>query len=190
MPVIENFPPIFAVIRTQAIPRPCLQILQAEPIYGNFYRITNFPGNPYSFRNMDLERMENYQLDPTIFTLKYVVDGHRDVREVKFWSLPYSIRDRNQARPVLEFQYRSWLPDQYDPIPISRNINGVLHVHSLIEAERLQEIRASEDSNPRYSAQHYDFNSSFWNFPFHSGGPDDCDDRLHARHNSLVGAGA
>ena len=193
MPAVQHFPSVFAVIRTQAIPRPCLQILQSQDHSHsrNYERsrtpvfIRNFPGAD-RLQDSDLYRLDLYQVDPTIFTLRYLVDGHRDVREVKFWTLPYYIRYHNEHIPVLEFQYRSWLPENYQPVAISRDIQEVLHVHARIESERIQEIRAQEDSGHRFS-QYGEFTPSI-RYSRHTAGPDDWDDRLYLSRNQLVGA--
>lgn len=179
MPHIENFPHIFAVIRGQAIQGPCIQILQSEERNG--YSFIQNLRRPDEFFEAELRRVQTYQLDPTIYTVRYKTDQYnREAAEVKFWSLPFYYRIRNERIPLIEFQYRSWIPDDYIQIPIRSNSNEVLHICERIEMERLFEIRREEDRN-----------RDIYRPPILWGGEDDWDDRASSQnYRDLIGAGA
>jgi hypothetical protein len=62
--------------------------------------------------------------------------------------------------PLLEFQYRSWIPTGYTPLPIRANLNEVYAILSQIQNEKLAEIRRREDNEafqapPRHSSDPY-----------------------------------
>jgi len=152
MPHIENFPPIFAVVRTQALRGPCIQLLQSEARNG--YSFIQNLRRPEEFFETELQRITNYQLDSTIYTLRYKTEEfNREAAEVKFWVLPFYYRVRHQRIPVLEFQYRSWIPDNYFPMPIRENTNELLPICERIEMERLYEIRREEDAMHGYPSR-------------------------------------
>lgn len=185
MPTVNNFPRTFAVIRAQALRGPCVQILSSTERNGYSY-IENAQ-NVDDFLEAQLLRMESYRLDPTILTLHYKTERYQRERgTVKFWALPFYFRIRNHQIPVLEFQYRSWIPDEYSRIPIRGNTNDLIHVAERIEQERLYEIRRLEDSSvdPLYDAPRFYQPGAY-------GGADDWDDRTTNDFRSdYLGAGA
>lgn len=157
MPNIQNFPPIFAVVRGQAFRGPCIQLLESEARNG--YCFIDNLRRPTEFFESELHHIQNYQLDPTIYTLRYKTHEHnREAAEVKFWVLPFYYRIRHQRVPVLEFQYRSWLPEEYHPMPIRENVGDLLHTCERIEMERLFEIRREEDGRHEFPSWHYERN--------------------------------
>jgi hypothetical protein len=165
MPYIQSFPHTFAVLRAQAIRGPCIQFLSSEETR-NYSFIKNLQ-YPDVFRDEELLQMNSYQLDPTIYTLRYKTEAHqREANEVKFWTLPFYFRIRGERIPLLEFQYRSWLPDDYVAIPIRGNSSEILRSAERIEHERLSEIRREEDRSRDPFLQPYGMNGS-----------DDWDDR-------------
>jgi hypothetical protein len=193
MPYVQHFPHVFAVVRSQAIRGPSLQILQASE-RNRYYYISNDPNSP-RFLGIGLHRIARDQIDRTIYTLRYKTDEFSQVNEVKFWALPYYIQDRDweERIPLVEFQYRSWIPGNYDAIPMSPiQAPEVLDSIERLQEERLLEIRESEDSNSR---AFYDnsYDSYMGNPPFRNllmrSGPDDYDDRRRGRRGSFVGVG-
>lgn len=188
MPYVQHFPEEFAVIRSQAMPRACIQVLSArERGNGHHYFIEDHPYS-HNFHDLPLEKLEEYQLDPTIFTLRYTTNRNQQPTEVKFWALPFYVRTENHRRiPVVEFQYRSWLPTNYTAIEIFPDLNTILEIQSRIEETRLLTIREQEDNQYNQSSSLHRYNI-LRHFPVHGGGPDDWDDRLHVARHSLVGA--
>jgi hypothetical protein len=167
-------PHIFAILR-QAYRGPCLQILTTEPVaeYSqsrrwvslrqepplDTYEVLNYR-NAEALRDFPLQQAGRNSLDSRIRTLQYLNRETREVQEVKYWYLPYYFRYRGMVIPLLEFQYRSWIPADYMPVPISLNIPSITDVMERIQHERLQEIRSIEDSerNPHRTPWFNDFN--------------------------------
>ncbi len=192
MPYVQHFPEVFAVVRTQAVRGPSLQILRSLERH-RYYTIQN-ERNSQRFLHKSLERVPRYQVDRTVYTLRFKTEDFEQVNEVKFWVLPFFLIDGpwDTVIPILEFQYRSWIPSHYDEVPIyGTQYSELLECMERIQEERLDEIRSSEDSHSRssYHNFHYNYigNPSFRNLLL-SSGPDDYDDRRTMRRGSLVGA--
>jgi hypothetical protein len=190
MPYVQHFPEHFAVVRTQAMRGPCLQVLRSSERH-RYHIITN-DTNRQRFVGLRLERISRHQVDRTIYTLRYKTDDYAQVNEVKFWVLPFVLSDGrwDDPIPLVEFQYRSWIPGNYDPIPISGiPYSDLAYTMERLQEERLHEIRATEDSQSRAYSDIYTADPPFRN-PLMNSGPDDYDDRWSSRRNSLIGPGS
>jgi hypothetical protein len=174
-----TFPSVFAVVRTQNYRQPCFQLLQSNESTTRYHRhelphytITNLDG--VSLDRLPLHRMVLLRTssDSQVYTLRYKLPSSTEIQEVYYWYLPYSLG--LSAIPILEFQYRSWLPTQYRPVEINMNRNEFIDVLSVIQEERLEQIRRMEDR------QRFVRPPAAW-------GPDDWDDRILEDSNTFVG---
>lgn len=150
-----ELPELFAIIR-QAYRGPCLQILtsQLNDTYSIYIRqqrrrprdaltVVNFP-NAEMFEDLSLHRTNTSDTRISTYLIQQPqTDG---VVEVKGWFLPYAFRVHGRLVPLMDFQYRSWIPGEYHPIPIRVNLNEFLHITESIQHDRIREIQAREDN--------------------------------------------
>ena len=179
------FPEIFAILR-DGVRSPCLQILRAFPCEETASRRRNYTyrcpheisnlSNPEEFSGPLLSAPNRIARDRNVYTLSYYHPESTELQEVYYWFLPYVLESRNGfSIPLLEFQYRSWIPTGYTPIPVRANLNEVYHTLSMIQQERLSQIRQIEDNNsvrtraprnldiPFYEPNHYrDYDIDPW----------------------------
>jgi hypothetical protein len=159
----HELPEIFAIIR-QAYRGPCLQILMADPheFYPSrsrfsymqqdrwrqraAYKVINFP-NPEEFDQLTLHRTNN--VDHRIGTYSIQQPDGRTVSEVKGWFLPYYFRLHGRTVPLMDFQYRSWLPGDYYPVTIRADMHEFQRIVESIQQQRIQEIQSREDNASR-----------------------------------------
>lgn len=146
------FPRLFAVVRNAY--NPCLQILQADVSFytreqSDVYEITSLP-LPERLDGRRIYEHTAYNQVRSIQSLKYRHQNSGDIQEVLYWHTPFYLTSRSLPNiPILEFQYRSWLPGDYEPFPLDTDINRFFRILREIEEERLHEIRLREDADSR-----------------------------------------
>lgn len=150
-----ELPELFAIIR-QAYRGPCLQILAAQlndshlPYSrqesrhprGSFMVVS--PSFAQEFEELNLQRMQS--ADTRISTYAIRQHNSNTVLEVKGWFLPYYFRFHGRTVPLMDFQYRAWIPGDYLQIPIRLDLNQFLHTVETIQHQRIHEIQAREDN--------------------------------------------
>jgi hypothetical protein len=166
----RNFPEIFAILR-DGVREPCLQILRSFPCeyhrglrrntsYRGYYEISNVE-NPEEFDGRLLPASSFLSHERTIHTLHTFHPETAEPLDVYYWMTPYVLQgNRGRVIPLLEFQYRSWIPVGYHPLPVRANLNEVYAILSQIQQERLDEIRRREDNEafqnpPRHYSDPY-----------------------------------
>ncbi len=122
----DTIPRIFAILRTNAYRGPHIQVLQANfHEYQGFYTIEPVhesdlrSGSGESLRVSPLSR--RIPFNDRVFNLKFKNRETNAVMDVKFWHLPFVIRQMDI--PFLEFQYRSWIPRSFEDIPFDTDIH-------------------------------------------------------------------
>ncbi len=176
----RNFPNIFAILR-DGTRNPCLQILRSyacdyprnlrrnrNEYHRGYYEISNVDDlSDYDGRL--LSDPSNMPRGRTIYTLHTFHPETTEPLEVHYWYTPYALQGYNGVViPLLEFQYRSWIPTRYIGVPIRANLNEIYTILSQLQQERLAEIRQMEDNgsiqtiSPR---RHHIpmFNNSYYN---------------------------
>ena len=151
----REIPRVFAIVRNAY--EPCLQILEAHPssyrnrinTNGNIRDCYDIQSHTGSF---DLEGLYVHEqtwehLDRRIYVVNYQDHHTREIQEVKYWYTPFYIPGRLAPNiPILEFQYRSWIPSRYQPFPINTDLERMTRTLQGIQQERLHEIQIQEDS--------------------------------------------
>jgi hypothetical protein len=151
------FPEIFAILR-DGVRNPCLQILRAYPCEQSGARRRNYTYRcPYEISNMSnthefdgplLAAPNRVYRDRNVHTLHYYHPETTELQQVYYWFTPYMLESRNGFTiPLLEFQYRSWMPTGYSPVPVRANLNEVYDRLTSIQQERLMQIRQIEDTD-------------------------------------------
>jgi len=194
-----QFPELFGVVRIQPYRAPCLQFCTSSvvsrsqpsrtrlfhPSEHMCYRIQNLSADEYTLIDPRAHLSLQF-LDQQIRTLSYRTSGTPEVHEVLYWHLPIRIynRETNTLIPILEFQFRSWLPRDYEPFPLNVNLDEpeLKRVLTEINQERLTRIRMDEDAQAGRSLG-VDIRR-FFGRPF---GPDDSDDRDTLPQDELIG---
>jgi hypothetical protein len=154
----RNMPEIFAILR-DGIRFPCLQVLRSYPCdynrnerrnnppYRGFYEISNVE-NVDSFDGRLLPSPHSIARDRAIYILHTYHPETGERLEVYYWFTPFALESQDGMYiPLLEFQYRSWIPTGYTPVTIRANINDMYAILSQIQNERLAEIRRREDND-------------------------------------------
>jgi hypothetical protein len=151
----RQIPEYFAILR-DGIRAPCLQVLRARACEEDYeynrhslrgcYEVVH-PRHSDDFRGELIHAPYHTRNDRAIHTLRYLPSEGEEPQEVKFWFTPYVLENHaNQVIPLLEFQYRSWIPTGFTPIPLRANLNELYGTLSRIQEERLAEIRHREDN--------------------------------------------
>lgn len=149
---MSQFPEVFGVIRTRPSGGLCLQICTAQYIrrgpggISDYHVIQN--ASSRELRRVE-ERVET-SYDHNINSLSLLRYKHPDtgqVQEVMYWYLPFQLFQEDDSIPLLDFQYRSWLPLQYTPFPFLFDPIQARHIIERIQHVKLQEIRRLEDTN-------------------------------------------
>lgn len=159
----RQFPELFAILR-DGFHNPCLQLLRSHEQRSrrDCYEIVNVANTRDYDGNLIQVPLSGIR-DREVRTLHYVNPETGEESEVYYWFTSFVIEyDDRQVIPLLEFQYRSWLPTGYNPLPIRTNIHELYSVLSSIQQERLSMIRQREDTEamrdaePYYSPRNYD----------------------------------
>ncbi len=150
----RHIPELFAILR-DGIRSPCLQVLEAVPAYDTYgfqrqslrgsYEIVN-PRHVDEFQGRLIQTSYRETNNGSIYTLRYSQPDSDEPKEVYFWMTPYALETHGgQLIPLLEFQYRSWIPTGFYPIPVHTNLNELYAVLTRLQEQRLAEIRHRED---------------------------------------------
>jgi hypothetical protein len=192
----DVLPSAFSILRTNGYRGPYFQILLS--------RSSPRSHNPFGNRNEEhyniveewiphydavgpyrLEQPRGYENDRNIYKTKYRHPQSNEVLEVYYWFLPFVLEVESRRIPLLEFQYRSWIPHSQRRIEVDMPIsmNQFMDIFERIQRDRLEDIRLRDDEpSSRYDYAHRAILSRF-------NGPDDEDDRLSI-NDHLVGARA
>ena len=147
----REFPQTFAVVKAQANPRS-FQILMSSSQYNqeeghDVYTLENASWA----RDLERTRYEEdlfTELDPCVYTFCYYSSSHSmRIRKFKYWYTPYSFTRNGQRIPILEFQYKSWLPSGGIRIPIAYNETHFMDTLNTINQERCADIHNAEQGN-------------------------------------------
>lgn len=142
-------PQIFGVVRTQSLRGPCVQLCTSRYIQegqvGHDYFIVRNAGTN-DIRSIDLDiHLVTRNIERQIHRLRYKHPESGQIQEVYFWFLPFQMNRGHQAIPLLDFQYRSWLPTSYIPVPFQFDPQQAMRMIEVIQQEKLEEIRRLED---------------------------------------------
>lgn len=178
---------------------PCLQFCTASMV-SRFNQSRNrlfHPSEPlvYQIQNLSPDEFSLIEprahlslqfLDQQIRTLSYKISETQEVQEVLYWHLPIRIynRQENTLIPILEFQFRSWLPRNYEPFPLNINLaeSELVRILTDINQERLARIRMEEDDQS-WRSRGMDIRRFFGR----AFGSEDHDDRTILPRDDLVG---
>lgn len=151
---ISELPEVFGIVRTQATRGPCIQLCTAEYIERHSNRSTD--GLDYHIvQNAHPRYMEHVDIQFEIsrnnpyhhlHCTRYKHPITSQLQEVYCWFLPFRLMRNDRAIPILDFQYRSWLPTNYDPLPIDVHVQGVKRIVEDTQQDKLREIQQLEDS--------------------------------------------
>lgn len=160
----DLLPEVFAIQRRTSKSRVSFQILISE--YNTRHDYYTVCDSRDSLENIlySLEKIrpEEFGAFVSIIQIKHPV---RDsILEVNCWQLPYILQTHRVSIPVLEFQYRSWIPSMHTSIPIQmpRGSSEFLRIVDTIQQDRLEQIYMKEDR--------YDYR-------------EDSDERMYMSHN-------
>jgi len=165
----RDFPEVFAILR-DGVRNPCLQILRSHPclynrrrnsIPGGYHEVSNFM-NASLYDGLIVRSPYTVSRDETVYIFNYFHSQSGEPQEVYYWFTPFALESRNgDLIPLLEFQYRSWIPTGYQPVPVRANMNQLFDTLTQIQDERLAEIRNIEDTHSivTLSPRHTDFPS-------------------------------
>jgi hypothetical protein len=168
----SQIPHLFAVVRTQSVRGPSFQLLEAHrihqrdsssvyTIYEPHYIPTDYHLSEYRHTN-DMNR--------NIHVLRYYstqgMAGRHEVVEHKFWYIPYILRIDNEYIPIIEFKYKSWLPNHSRRLPIREDADQFMHVYEdicehmshLIQQEEMEMNNQRFNSHRRFNNHHFDHN--------------------------------
>lgn len=196
-----QFPQLFGIVRTYPMRPPSLQFFRAELGHprpprsmrslhdDDFYIIRAAPPHVQVEIDSDVG-LNRRSLDTGIYTLRYKHPRTNQIDEVYSWSLPFTVyfRGSRELIPILEFQYRSWIPvDANWSLEIPMTPREVMNILSEVNRLRTEEIRRMEDQEEVQTV---------WGgrgrtpVGFGAGhGPDDWDDRVTGNPDEFVGAG-
>lgn len=151
MPDVFEIPVNFAVLRRAATAnRPsCFQIVYAQSQnWGEYHKIENV-GWVRQDEVYPIIQQQGHDLDPNIHTLRVQRPGWPEQQVQKFWRLPYYFM-RNGARiPVFDFQYSSWFPTGYTPIPIPlEQHESIVRFMNEVKQARCLQIHAAQEPYP------------------------------------------
>jgi len=97
-----------------------------------------------------LVRLRNPEFDRLVHQTRILHPQTRAILDVNFWCLPFALEGQGRQIPVLEFQYRSWIPFSRYILPVNMarsqtSENEFITVIQRIQQDRLHEISARED---------------------------------------------
>lgn len=141
----ERFPERFAMLRTQGDNGPYLQVLQAENMDENsnlipICFIQNVIVNPNTSFQVDRIEIPNRNIYQ-VYSLSY---GARTDEHFYYWYLPYELIINGERIPILDFQYKAWLPIARTCILYLRTMgDNLIHAANEIAMERCERIHAA-----------------------------------------------
>lgn len=158
----SNLNQIFAVVRTQSIRGPSFQFLRIRRIrHLNDENVYSLEVPPFPFEAYHGRYEETYEIDRHIYTFRYY-SGLPGITEYKYWFLPFRLHIDGHEIPVVDFQYKSWLPTHYSHIPIHGNTERFMDVLENVHQQRCRQIEDEEptERHPR------NINSHFFDYHF------------------------
>ncbi len=176
----SQIPHLFAVVRTQSIRGPSFQYLEANRIrqrdHSSIYTIST---PQYDLDDTAGVYEENADAPRGIHILRYystrAVDGRHEVVEHKFWYLPFVLRFHNELVPILEFQYKSWLPPNFHRVAIRGNLHRFMRLYEDIANHMIERLREDEDQIGR---RIYNTHSHFYDYHFRRSIDDDHEENI------------
>jgi hypothetical protein len=144
------FPEAFAILRTLSSRGPFWQILEV-----NFHTY-NGPNHVYcdfkthgrfeSCQQIDEVILEEHHpISPKSVNFRF---GNRDFREFTYYKVPIQLRIFDEVIPVINFNYKAWLPRPSHRIPVDQREGVTMRYH---EVERLFGIYSRSQSNNQSS---------------------------------------
>lgn len=164
----SQIPHLFAVVRTQSIRGPSFQFLEAHRIrqrdHSSIYTISS---PQYDLEDNAGVYEENTDAPRGIHILRYysarAADGRTEVVEHKFWYLPFILRHRNEIVPIIEFQYKSWLPPNFHRVAIRGNPHRFMRMYEDMTIHMMDRLREEEDQIGR---RIHNTNTHFYDYHF------------------------
>ena len=149
----SELPELFGVIRMSHYRDPCVQLCTALYIERgsvrsseqlDYHIVENLNVRDEDLRNCEFDEHQNVR-ERHILLIRYKHPTTGQIQEVYCWFLPYSLLRNGYSIPILDFQYRSWLPNNYTSVPIYYNVSRVRSMTEEIQQEMLREIQQMED---------------------------------------------
>lgn len=121
MPDVLEIPVNFAVLRRAVDNRrpSTFQILYAQSYNWGEYHMVENVGWVREDEVYPVIRQSDARIDANIYTLRLQRPGWPEVQSYKFWKLPLYFMRNGAQIPVFDFQYTSWIPNRYTPIPLA-----------------------------------------------------------------------
>lgn len=145
-------PQLFAILRTQSRRGPVWQILvgKQEP---NWFEVINLYDCPTSLHEIILTQP---QRPFSVHSAQFKLEEGR-LRNLYFWYLPVSLSWYGHEIPVVDFEYKSWLPRPSTQIPVERR-SEILNAYEI----SLGQFRSVQS---RHQEGHNSIVSSFQDLP-------------------------
>jgi hypothetical protein len=149
----SELPELFGIIRMSQFRNPCVQICSAEHITRGSHRsfegldyhiVENLNRHDESLPNCEFDMLHNV-IDRHLLLIRYKHPMTGQFQEVYCWFLPFHVVRNGYSIPILDFAYRSWLPTNYNPVPIHYNIGRVIEIIEQFQQDKLREIQHIED---------------------------------------------
>jgi hypothetical protein len=149
----SELPELFGVIRMSHYRDPCVQLCTAEyierrsgrlPDRSDYHIVENMNLHEDDIRTYEVDHYENLR-DRQLLLIRYKNLTNGQIQEVYCWFLPYHLLRNGYSIPILDFQYRSWLPNNYIAVPIYYNVSRLRALTEEIQKEKLREIQQLED---------------------------------------------
>lgn len=177
----SNLNQIFAIVRTQSIRGPSFQFLRMRRVrHLNEENVYSLEVPPFPFEAYHGRYEETYEIDRHIYTFRYY-SGLPGITEYKYWFLPFRLRIDGHDIPVVDFQYKSWLPTQYSHVPILGHVERFMDTLENIHQQRCRQI---EDD---YPAERHSRNINSHFFDYHFRHP--IEEPQEDFNNTAIGAG-
>lgn len=143
MALYHPFPERCAVIRTQGPDGLYLQILETEGISD-----PHWADEPIcSFQNVEVNVNSSFQIqfreeddDICIYAVRHV---NRLDEKFYYWYLPYSLLIHGERLPILDFQYKLWLPraaHRHLNVDSIDNLRTLAHERAVEQCERINRV--------------------------------------------------
>jgi hypothetical protein len=150
----SELPELFGIIRSSHFREPCVQLCSAEHVLPGSHRsregldyhiVQNVRNRDDTRRHFDFEMIYN-NIHRPLLLIRYKHPITDQLQEVYCWFLPFRAIYNGYSVPILDFQYRSWLPTNYVSFPIGYDLNTVIRTMEDIQQDKLREIQQMEDN--------------------------------------------
>jgi hypothetical protein len=151
----SELPEVFGVIRMSQYRDPCVQLCTAQyiepgpgrsPHRSDYHLVENLNLHEQGLRDCEFDQDQNIR-ERQLLLIRYKHPSSGQLQEVYCWHLPYHVTRNGYSIPILDFQYRSWLPSEYTSVPIYYNVNRVRATAEEIQQAKLREIQHLEDGD-------------------------------------------